>query len=310
MPWRGAVKVWLPIHNPEQVLGGLPEGVEVDVYDGSGDPPASIDEVEFYVPPYTLTQPETWEIIPRMRSLKVVQLLTAGFEHVRPYVPQGVTLCNARGLHDTATSELALALMLAVLRGVPDFVRAQDAGEWRFSFQSGLADKTVLIVGYGSIGAAIEQRLQPFEVEVLRVARSPRDGVAGYESLPELLPRADVVVLAVPLTEETRGMVDEKFLARMKDGALLVNVARGPVVVTDALLTELASGRLRAALDVTDPEPLPPDHPLWRAPNVLISMHTGGATAAAFPRGVRLIREQLHRYAAGQPLINVITGEY
>ena len=156
----------------------------------------------------------------------------------------------------------------------------------------------------------MESRLAPFESSVRRVARRPRDGVAGFDELPDLLPLADVVVLTVPTTDETRGLVDARFLARMKDGALLVNVARGVVVVTDDLLAELSTGRLRAALDVTDPEPLPGDHPLWSVPGVLISPHVGGNTSAFLPRARRLVQEQLIRYVAGRPLLNVITADY
>jgi phosphoglycerate dehydrogenase-like enzyme len=303
------VKVWLPFPDAVEQMGGLPNGMEVDVYDGEHDPPSSIGEVEFYVMPYTFSQP-TVEVIARMPALRVVQTLTAGVDHVRPYIPDGVTLCNARGVHDASTAELAVALTLASLRGIPDFVRGQDAGEWRFGFYPALADRTVLIVGYGAVGAAIERRLVPFEVMVLRVARRARDGVADLVALPDLLPRADVVILVVPMTDLTRGMVDARFLAAMKDGALLVNVARGPIVDTPALLAEVSSGRLRAALDVTDPEPLPPDHPLRRAPGVLISPHVGGNSTAFRPRALRLVRDQLYRYAKGEPLENVIHGTY
>jgi phosphoglycerate dehydrogenase-like enzyme len=303
------MKVWLPFENAAERMGGLPGEIDVDVYDGEHDPPASIGEVEFYVMPYLFSRP-TAEIIERMPSLRVVQTLTAGFEHVRRYVPEGVTLCNAKGVHDASTAELAVALALAAQRGLPDFVRGQDLGEWRFGFYPSLADRTVLIVGYGSVGAAVERRLAGFEVEIRRVARTARDGVAAIDDLPRLLPDADVVILVVPMTESTRGLVDARFLAAMKDGALLVNVARGPVVDTAALLAEVGAGRLRAALDVTDPEPLPPDHPLWRAPGVLISPHVGGNTSAFTPRALRLVAEQLHRYAKGEPLANVITGAY
>jgi phosphoglycerate dehydrogenase-like enzyme len=303
------VKVWLPFPDAVEQMGGLPGGVEVDVYDGESDPPPSIAEVEFYVMPYTFSQP-TAEVIDRMPALRVVQTLTAGVDHVRPHIPDGVTLCNAKGVHDASTAELALTLTLASLRGIPEFVRGQDAGEWRFGFYPALADRTVLIVGYGSVGAAIERRLAPFEVTVLRAARRARDGVAGMAALPDLLPLADVVILVVPMTDLTRGMVDERFLAAMKDGALLVNVARGPIVDTAALVAEVSSGRLSAALDVTDPEPLPSDHPLRRAPGVLISPHVGGNSTAFRPRALRLVRDQLYRYAKGEPLENVIYGAY
>lgn len=174
-----------------------------------------------------------------------------------------------------------------------------------------LADKHVLIVGYGAIGGAIEDRLTPFEVaRVTRVARSARTTERGpvhpLTELPELLPEADVVIMVTPLTEDTRGLVNAEFLARLKDGALLVNVGRGPVVDTKALLAELESGRITAALDVTDPEPLPQEHPLWQAPGVLISPHVGGPTSAFLPRAKRLLAAQLTRFAAGEPLENVV----
>jgi phosphoglycerate dehydrogenase-like enzyme len=213
-------------------------------------------------------------------------------------------------VHDSSTAELAVTLALASLRGVPGFVRAQATGEWRTGFHPALADRTVLLVGYGSIAAAVEDRLTPFECHILRVARTARTAARGavhaLSDLPELLPRADVVVLTVPLTDGTRGLVDAGFLALMPDGALLVNVSRGAVVETDALLAELRAGRLSAALDVTDPEPLPPGHPLWHAPNTLISPHVGGNSSAFLPRALRLIRTQLLRYEAGEPLDNTV----
>jgi phosphoglycerate dehydrogenase-like enzyme len=251
--------------------------------------------------PYTFDR-EPLELLARMPRLRVAQTLTAGYEHVLPFLPDGVRLHNAVGVHDASTAELAVALMLASLRGIPTFVRGQDRGEWCFDRHDALADRTVLLVGYGGVGAAIDRRLAGFEVSVRRVARHARDGVSSLDELPSLLPAADVVVLCVPLTDGTRGMVDAGFLARMRDGALLINVARGPVVDTDALLAELATGRLRAAVDVTDPEPPPPGHPLWTAPGLLISPHVGGNSTAFLPRARRLIEAQLARYAAGEDL--------
>ncbi len=301
--------VWLPF-DPE-LLDPLPSGLryEVVVPSDADDVPASIDEVEVYVPPYRFSELDS-ALIPRMSSLRLVQTMTAGVEHVRPHVPEGVLLCNGRGIHDTSTAELAMTLMLASLRGVPGFVRAQLAGVWAHGTRLSLADSTVLIVGYGAIGEALERRLAGFEVDVVRVARTARDGVHGYDELPALLPEADVVVLVVPLTDLTRGLVDAAFLARMRDGALLVNVARGAVVDTDALVAELQAGRLCAALDVTDPEPLPHGHPLWGCPNLLVTPHVGGASTAMEPRAHRLVRDQLARFAAGEPLANVMTGDY
>jgi phosphoglycerate dehydrogenase-like enzyme len=301
------IKVWLPF-DPE-LIGGVPDGMEVELFDARGDLPDSAGEVEFYVPDYRF-DPRVVEVIPAMTGLRVVQTLTAGVDHVRPYVPDGVVLCNARGVHDASTAELAVALTLAALRRIPDFVRDAERGRWAFDVHESLADKTVLIVGYGSIGAAVERRLTGFECEVLRIARSARDGVAALDALPDLLPGADVVILTVPMTPGTTAMVDSGFLALMHDGALLVNVARGPVVDTEALVAEVSSGRLQAALDVTEPEPLPADHPLWRNPRVLISPHVGGASSAFWPRAHRLVRDQLLRYAAGEPLLNQIRAEY
>ena len=305
--------VWLPFDLDE--LGELPDDLRYETFDGDpgegGELPASADEVELYVTPYRFSSADG-EVLGRLPNLKVVQTLSAGVEHIQRWVPEGVTLCNGRGIHDTATAELAVTLTLASLRGVPDFVRQQDSATWKPVQRPSLADKQVLIVGYGQIGAAIEDRLLPFECSVTRVARSARDGVHAIADLPELLPDADVVILVVPGTPETTGLFDAELLAKVKDSALFVNVARGPVVDTFALLKELESGRFSAALDVVDPEPLPEDHPLWHAPNLLLLPHVGGNSDAMDSRGRRLVREQLARYAAGgrDALENVISGDY
>ncbi|HLN78961.1 MAG TPA: 2-hydroxyacid dehydrogenase [Nocardioidaceae bacterium] len=301
--------VWMPFD--AEKLGSPPSSLRYERFlpEEHDGVPASVAEVEFYVPPYRFSVADS-EVIRQMPRLKVVQTMTAGVEHIRPYVPEGVQLCNGRGIHNASTAELAVGLVIASLRGIPDFVRAQDRGEWRPIRARSLADRTVLIVGYGDIGAAIEERLTGFEVDVVRVARRAREGVHGYDELAGLLPHADVVILIVPMTDETRGLVDRDFLSRMKDDALLVNVARGPVVDTDALVEALNTGRIHAALDVTDPEPLPEGHPLWSAPNLLISPHVGGASSAMKPRAYRLVRQQLERFAAGEPMTNVMTGTY
>ena len=299
--------VWLPFE--PTLLGDPPAGLRYEVVDPTRDVPDSVGDVRFYVPPY-MVGPRVAEVLAQMSSLEVVQTLTAGVDNVRAQVPEGVTLCNGRGIHDTSTAELALTLILASLRGIPDWVRAQDRHEWKPGWRPALADKRVLLVGYGAIGEAIERRLLPFEVEVTRVARSAREGVHAIDELPRLLPDADVVVLVVPLTDETRGLVDADFLAAMPDGALLVNVSRGLVVDNPALVAELTSGRLRAAVDVVDPEPVPEDHPFWDAPGLLVSPHVGGASSAMWPRAHRLVRDQLHRYAAGEELVNVMSGDY
>ncbi|MFI1442794.1 2-hydroxyacid dehydrogenase [Streptomyces fructofermentans] len=305
-------EVWLPFRTDD--LEGLPEGLNYRFWDGDQDFPGDPGECAFYVVPYMKGGDVAVRPMADLRSVRVVQTLSAGIDHVEPglgLLPDGVQLCNARGVHDASTAELVLTLILSSLRGIPDFVRAQDRGEWGGGFRPALADKSVLIVGYGAVGAAVEDRLAPFELaRVARVARSARDTSRGpvhpVTALPELLPEADVVVLITPLTEQTRGLAGAEFLGRMKDGALLVNAARGAVVDTKALLGELESGRLRAALDVTDPEPLPPGHPLWHAPGVLISPHVGGPTSAFFPRAKRLLVDQLNRFVNREPLRNVV----
>jgi phosphoglycerate dehydrogenase-like enzyme len=235
---------------------------------------------------------------------------------IRPHVPPSVALCNARGAHDASTAEWVVAAMLGALRAFPLFSAEQAAGRWAYQGTDQLAGKNVLIVGYGSIGAAVERRLAGFEVTVRRVARNPRPGVggagevAGLAELPRLLPEADVVVLLVPFTPESKGLAGREFLARMSDGALLVNAARGPVVDTAALVAEVASGRLRAALDVTDPEPLPPGHALWSLPGVFVTPHVAASTPVSRQRAAELVRAQAEAYVRGEPLGNVISGAY
>ena len=303
--------VWLPFEESEDGLGLLPAGLEPHTWDGTGPWPESVADVELYVLPYMIG-PRAFEPIGRMTRLRVLQTLTAGYEDVLAVRPPGVALCNAPGVHDDSTAELAVTLALASLRGIPDFVHAAREHRWAPASHAALADRRVLIVGYGGVGRAVARRLAGFEVDVVPVASRARetpDGpVHGVDELPALLPAADVVVLCLPLVEGTRGLVDAGFLARMKDGALLVNVSRGPVVVTSALLAELAAGRLTAALDVTDPEPLPPDHPLWDAPGLLVSPHVGGNTSAFMPRARRFLTGQLGRFVAGEPLLGVVAA--
>lgn len=302
------MKIWVSSEEITKALSDLPR-LEFSIYDGTGPLPDGIDEVEVWVPPLIYV-PDLAGTLARMTSLRLLQTVSAGVEAYQPHLPPGVVLCNARGVHDAGTAEWAVGAMIAVLREFPGFAAAQRRGEWTYHHTGSLADSRVLIVGYGSIGAALERRLSGFEVEVVRVARTARDGVHGMAELPELLPEADVVVLLVPATADTAGMVDAAFLARMKDGALLVNAARGSVVDTDALLAELKTGRLLAALDVTDPEPLPEGHPLWSAPGLFLTPHIAGSTPASRRRTLRLIRSQLLRYLAGEPLNNVINDTY
>ncbi len=301
--------IWVPTAEVAAGLDGLP-GADVQVIAPDGAPlPPSVNQVEFYVPPF-FPRPPGIAAMGQMPRLAVVQTLTAGVDRLLADLPPGVTLCNARGVHDASTAEWVVAATLAALREFPLFAREQAAQRWTYHFTDCLAGKTVLIVGYGSIGAAVERRLAGFEVQVIRVARAARSGVAAVSGLPGLLPEADVVVLLAPVTPETIGMADAAFLARMKDGALLVNAARGSLLRTDALVAELRQGRLRAALDVTDPEPLPAGHPLWALPGVFITPHEAASTPVSVARMISHVRDQAERYLNGAPLLNVISGSY
>lgn len=263
-----------------------------------------LDFIEFFVPPYIDAQ-GALALMGDMPALRVCQLLTAGFENAVPYLPDGVTLCNAAGVHDASTAELALGLIIASLRGIDIAARDMQTGTWRHATLPALADKHVVVIGSGAIGTAIRHRLEPFETTITMVGRTSRTGVVALAEAGDALRLADVVVLIVPLDDSTDRLVDAAFLARLKDGCLVVNVARGQVVDTDALMSEVSSGRLRAAIDVTDPEPLPPDHPLWTMPGVLITPHLGGDTSAFEPRARTLVARQVSAWRQGLPLGNV-----
>lgn len=307
-------RVWLPypdLATAEAAVGPFPPGLDVDCFVADGTWPDSVGEVELMVAPYMGPAAKVLARAGEMAALKAVVLLSAGYDNYLPFLPRGVELCNAAGVHDASTAELAVALVLVSNRRLDHFARNHPTGAWAPEFGESLADRRVLIVGYGRIGAAIERRLAGFEVaSVTRVARRARTGevpVHPIEDLPGLLGRADIVFVVTPLTPATEHLIGAAELAALPGGALLVNVSRGRVVDTDALVAATADGRIRAALDVTDPEPLPAAHPLWRAPGVFISPHVGGQSSAFFPRMERLVREQLARFAAGEPLLNVVT---
>ncbi|MGN9777763.1 2-hydroxyacid dehydrogenase [Micromonospora sp. H33] len=306
------MKVWIPHETGPSLLGDLPPGVTVEVVPDPTRLPSAVSDVRFWVPPF-LAGPAATALLRDLPDLEVVQLLSAGADAWVGRMPPGVTLCDARGVHDPATAEWVVAVILSHLRALPALARAQARREWAYAEVTPtdeLTGKRVLIVGAGSIGAAVHRRLEPFEVTLTLVARTARPGVHGVAELPRLLPEADVVVLLVPLTDETRGLVDEAFLGAMRDGALLVNAARGPVARTEALVAELRTGRISAALDVTDPEPLPSDHPLWTMPNVLLTPHIAGSVRGLLPRAYRLVGDQVRRFAAGEPLINAVVDGY
>jgi phosphoglycerate dehydrogenase-like enzyme len=281
-------------------------GLRAEVFSGDEPGPDDLGDVVFFTVPYD--RPYGTEPLPRMPGARVIQALTAGYENLLGRIPAGATLCNARGLHDASTAELALGLILAAQRELPRWVRAQDARRWEHAHTRSLAGCRVLIVGYGSIGAALDARLRACEAEPVRVARAPRpaENVHAVTELDGLLPSADVVVLVTPLTEDTRGLLDARRLALLPDGGLVVNVGRGPVLDTGAMTAEAQTGRLRAALDVTDPEPLPADHPLWGCPGVLITPHVAGGAAAFYPLAARFVGQQVRRFVTGEPLRNVV----
>jgi phosphoglycerate dehydrogenase-like enzyme len=278
-----------------------------------------------------LTPKQAASARPHIRSVHVVQSPFAGVDAYLSLIPEGATLCDAQGVHDVPVAEWILTAILASLKYIPFYVRMQSTQDWKQrigaesiylaahpgegphippALEDELEGKTVLIVGYGSIGRATEDRLQPFGVHMLRLGRRQREGVASEDQLDSLLPQADVVVLLVPLTDQTRGLIDRRRLALLKPGALLVNAARGPVVDTDALVDALNAGNLHAAIDVTDPEPLPAGHPLWTAPNLLLTPHIAGCSPRMMDRVMRLVGDQCRRYMAGEPLQHIVTGGY
>ena len=285
-----------------EALGPLPDDVELLEWDLDG--PAPRPHIDLVVRPNVRgLAPLEWL---STVTTRLVQSPAIGFDGVSGVLPPGHRLANAAGVHEDSTAELAVTLVLAAQRDLPFYVQAADQGRWATRLSPGLSGRTVLLLGVGGVGQAVEARLRPFGPEIVKVARAARDGVHGVDELPTLLPEADVVVVAVRLEDSTVRLVDAGFLARMRDGALLVNVARGAVVDTDAVVAETSTGRLRAALDVTDPEPLPPDHPLWRIPGVLVTPHVAGATPDATPRMARLVRAQVDRMLAGEPPLNVV----
>jgi phosphoglycerate dehydrogenase-like enzyme len=286
------LRVALPDQKMLDALGA-PAGVELLLWDLTG--PAPEGRIDLLVPPY-MGKPGALVALEGV-DVRLVQSQSIGYDGVADVLPGGVVFANAAGVHETSTAELALGMMIASQRGMADFARNQASGTWDNSQRPSLADRRVLLVGYGGVGKAIEARLLPFETDVTRMASREREDAAGkifgIDSLYEQLPLHDIVVVSVPLSGQTRHLVDAKFLAAMPDGALLA---------------ETSQGRLRAALDVTDPEPLPADHPLWTTPGVLITPHVGGASSAMFPRMVRLVKQQIGLLLQGREPVNVVLG--
>jgi phosphoglycerate dehydrogenase-like enzyme len=283
----------------------IPAGMTHLETDGFVPSAAQLDEIEFYVPSY-MGGLKTLEIIPRMKSLKVVHYNQAGYEDILPHIPQGITLCNGSGLHDVSTSELAIGLAISSRRGFAEFMDNQKKGVWHRTRKPALADAHVGIIGYGHIGKRIASLLEMFETTVTAFTRSGSDGSVKISEFDNYLPDLDVIILILPLTADSKNFMNAARIKKMKDGATLVNVARGAIVDTDALVAELHTGRITAGLDVTDPEPLPAEHPLWSAPNVIISPHVGGDSGAFDPRARKMVQAQLARIAKNEPLANQI----
>jgi phosphoglycerate dehydrogenase-like enzyme len=304
-----AATVWIAAATPREYRALLPDGVDVREVPDIGDISDSPQHADILISGFDPKR--TIEIVPQLRDLRLVQTLSAGVDTLVGHIPPDVILCDGSGIHDASVSEWVVMATVVMRRHLPEYVLSQRDATWRWA--GGGADlegATVLIVGFGSIGRAVEQRLEPFGARVVRVARRPREGVHGVDELQGLLSDADVVVILLPLTAETRGLVDAGFLAAMREGALLVNAARGPIVDTEALLAALRSEHIRCALDVTDPEPLPDGHPLWSAPGALITPHIGGAVERLFERAWSFAGEQVRRFIDGEPLRNVVSDGY
>lgn len=318
------LKVGYPAALPSELVKLFP--TEVDLVPIPADP-EGVAAVDFWIPPPAPVPGQ--KIWPHLRGVTVAQSMMAGTEWLTTLVGPDVTVCNAQGAHSISTAEWTLSSILAMLKYLPLYRDLQRASDWRGRFQASkdyaaihqddahqypailqeeLHGKRVLIVGYGDIGKTIERMLTPFGVTITRIARSPRTEpeVHAVSELEALLPSSEIVILILPQTPESHGLIGAKQLALMPQGALLVNSARGPIVQTDALVEALNAGHIRAALDVTDPEPLPPDHPLWKCPNLLITPHVAGSTPEFSPRAIRIAVDQIHRRLNGQPLINVV----
>jgi phosphoglycerate dehydrogenase-like enzyme len=303
--------VWIPEATPDEErvrLAGLatlhvmPSGDQIEGSLGHGD---------FLVVGHHGAR-RALEVATHIDGLRAIQVFSAGVDSIVGRMPPGIALCNASGVHDVPMAEWVLMAILASFRHLPEHLDAQRSGIWRDDTLEGddLDGSTVVLVGAGSIGRAVEARLAPFGPEIVRIARRPREGVRAMEDLPGVLPAADVVVILLPLTDETRGVIDARLIGLMRPGALLVGASRGPVIDTDALTAALAEGRIRAAVDVTDPEPLPAGHPLWSAPGLIITPHIGSDVRGDEGRAWQLVFEQVGRLARGEPLVNVVTEAY
>ena len=300
------VVVWLPDVAERVHMGELPANVDVRLVPPEPEPAPDLAEVDLVVP-LGRSRTALLELLDGGGGrLRVIQTLSAGVDWLVGRVPAHVTVCNARGVYDAPLAEWVVGAILAMQRGLVQSRDAQAQHEWDAIEPPELSGRRVVILGLGSIGTAIADRLRPFGVQVIGVGRTARDGVRGLADLDEVLRDAEILVDILPLTSETTGLLDARRLGLLPDGALVVNAGRGRTIETAALVDELRAGRIRAALDVTDPEPLPPDHPLWGLPNALITPHMAGDSPASTIRAFELAGDQVRRFAAGEPLINEV----
>ncbi|MGD0912546.1 MAG: NAD(P)-dependent oxidoreductase [Terracidiphilus sp.] len=317
------LRVGYPASLALELFRDFPEGIELIPVSETLDHDVEID---VWIPdPFPTRAMRAW---PYLRGVKLIISMLAGTEWIPPLAGPHVTICNAQGAHNVATAEWVVAAILTMLKYFPLYLDVQRSGVWKRRFDAPphyaaitgdatpfhppvmleeLAGKKVLLVGYGAIGKEIERMLAPFRVELTRVARSARlePKVHAATKIDELIPSADIVILIVPSTDKTRGLIGTTQFALMRQGALLVNAARGPVVNTDALVEALNAGKIRAAIDVTDPEPLPEGHPLWSCPNLLITPHVAASSPQFAPNALRTAADELRRYINGEPLRNV-----
>ena len=299
--------VWVPTPDGASFMGELPAGTEVVFWNGLEPLPAGANEVEFLVPNWVSKE----AIVPLLRTLprlKVIQVLNAGYEWLLGFDDPSVSICNAGDANAAAVADWCAAAVLSEIKRFPAFDKQQAERRWQMQFGKPLSEHTVVIVGYGAIGKALHERLRPFGCTVIAVASRARDGIRSVEELLDILPIADVVVMLTPLNDATHHLLDADTLALLPDQSIVVNAGRGPIVHTEALMAELESGRLRAVLDVTDPEPLPADHPLWGSQNVRITPHIAGGTTGFFRFTYAMAGDNLRRYVAGEALLNVVAG--
>jgi phosphoglycerate dehydrogenase-like enzyme len=302
----GSIVVCLPDMPERAYMGALPATVQVRLVGQDPGTLPDLAEVDFVVPLMRL-RPALLEILagPPGR-LRVIQTLSAGVDWLAGRVPERVMVCNARGVYDIPLAEWVVGAILAMQRGLVQARDAQTRHEWDAIEPAELAGRRVVILGLGSIGTAIAERLRPFGVEIVGVGRTARDGIRGLAELDEVLESGEIVVNILPLTSGTAGLLDARRLGLLPDGALLVNAGRGGTVDTAALVAELRAGRLRGALDVHEEEPLPAAHPLWDLPNVLVTPHMAGDSPVTTARAFELAGDQVRRFARGEPLINQV----